>query len=137
MIIKAISLKQPWASLVGVKIKTLETRTWGTTHRGPLLIVASKGFDYGAIEYLTGRKLPIEIAPVGAAICVADLIDCRRMVDTDEVAACCPVYPKARARELENIRPVPNFKVRGFPGLFNVDLSDYLSRREIRKLGIS
>lgn len=40
---KAISLLQPWASLVVMGVKTIETRSWGTKYRGPILIHASKG----------------------------------------------------------------------------------------------
>lgn len=42
MIIKAVSLWQPWASLVPGP-KGLETRGWDTSHRGPLLICAAQG----------------------------------------------------------------------------------------------
>lgn len=41
---KAISLTQPWASLVVYGLKQFETRSWSTDYRGPLAIHASKGF---------------------------------------------------------------------------------------------
>jgi len=40
---KAISLLQPWATLVVTGVKTIETRSWGTKYRGPILIHASQG----------------------------------------------------------------------------------------------
>ncbi len=40
---KTLSLLQPWASLVVIGTKQIETRSWSTAHRGPLLIHASKG----------------------------------------------------------------------------------------------
>ncbi len=40
---KALSLLQPWASLVVTGPKTMETRGWSTLHRGLLLIHASQG----------------------------------------------------------------------------------------------
>lgn len=40
--IKAISLWQPWASLMAWGIKKVETRDWQRSYRGPLLIHASK-----------------------------------------------------------------------------------------------
>ncbi len=40
---KAISLLQPWATLVVRGFKTIETRNWGTKFRGPILIHASQG----------------------------------------------------------------------------------------------
>lgn len=38
---KAISLLQPWATLIVIGAKKFETRSWGTRYRGPLLIHAS------------------------------------------------------------------------------------------------
>jgi len=40
---KALSLLQPWASLVVMGAKRLETRSWSTNYRGTLLIHASSG----------------------------------------------------------------------------------------------
>lgn len=39
---KTISLMQPWATLVVVGAKQIETRSWTTDYRGPLLIHASR-----------------------------------------------------------------------------------------------
>ena len=41
---KAISLTQPWATLVAIGQKKIETRSWATAYRGWLLIHAAKGF---------------------------------------------------------------------------------------------
>jgi hypothetical protein len=43
MRLKVISLLQPWASLVVMGAKKIETRSWTTHHRGTLLIHASTG----------------------------------------------------------------------------------------------
>jgi len=40
--VKALSLWQPWASLVALSVKTIETRHWETKYRGPLAIHAAK-----------------------------------------------------------------------------------------------
>lgn len=39
---KALSLWQPWATLVAIGAKRIETRSWGTTYRGPLAIHAAQ-----------------------------------------------------------------------------------------------
>ena len=44
-----LSLLQPWASLVGIGVKTVETRSWQTACRGELLIHASLGKSGGLI----------------------------------------------------------------------------------------
>lgn len=40
---KALSLWQPWASLMMTDAKRFETRSWSTNYRGPLVICAAKG----------------------------------------------------------------------------------------------
>lgn len=48
---KALSLTQPWASLVALGAKRIETRSWSTDYRGPLAIHASKGMPRQAREF--------------------------------------------------------------------------------------
>lgn len=50
MSIKALTLWQPWASLVATKKKLIETRSWGTDYRGPLAIHAAKRMPREAKE---------------------------------------------------------------------------------------
>lgn len=105
----ALSVKQPWASMIAEGQKTIETRTWPTKHRGDLLIVASKS------PRISGK-------PVSAALCIVNVMDCRPMTTEDESAACCPVYPGAYAWVLDNVRPIGNFHVRGSLGLYHVNI---------------
>lgn len=51
---KALSLRQPWASLVAVGAKKYETRTWSTKYRGPLVIHASKAAPSRSINLAGG-----------------------------------------------------------------------------------
>lgn len=41
---KAITLHQPWASLIAIGAKQIETRSWPARYRGPLAIHAAKTF---------------------------------------------------------------------------------------------
>ena len=43
---KALTLYQPWATLVAIGAKKIETRSWSTPYRGPLAIHAGKCRDY-------------------------------------------------------------------------------------------
>lgn len=106
---KAISLKQPWANLIASGQKTIETRLWGTDYRGQLLIVSS--------------KRP-KIEPVGCAVAVAELIECRPMTLADEKAALCEVYENAVAWVFRNVRPLKPFPVNGRFGIFDVDVQE-------------
>jgi activating signal cointegrator 1 len=40
--VKTLTLHQPWATLVARAVKTIETRSWSTGHRGPLAIHAGR-----------------------------------------------------------------------------------------------
>lgn len=55
---------QPWATLVVMGLKTIETRTWATDYRGPLFIHASKSkAGRGVLESL---QLPADFPDFGA-----------------------------------------------------------------------
>ena len=108
---KAISLKQPWASMIAHGRKTIETRKWPTKFRGDILIVSSKNPRIAGF-------------PSGMALCIVTIINCRTMVKTDEAAACCELYSGAYAWELKNIRSIMPFEVKGRLGLFNIDLPE-------------
>lgn len=42
---RQLTLTQPWATLVAVQAKLIETRSWSTDYRGPVAIHAGKGLD--------------------------------------------------------------------------------------------
>ncbi len=115
MVMKALSLKQPWAGLVLAGTKTIETRKWSTKHRGPLLICAcAKGKSVPGERDLPGERI------FGMALCIVDVVHCRPMREEDWGAAVCEPYPNAWAWELENVRAIEPFAVKGQLGLFNV-----------------
>lgn len=53
---KVLSLTQPWASLICLGAKKIETRSWKSWYYGPLLIHASKGYPKWARD--TAREEP-------------------------------------------------------------------------------
>jgi activating signal cointegrator 1 len=96
---KALTLTQPWATLVAIGAKRIETRGWSTSYRGPLAIHTAKGLaDLGGEVALMTlcRSEPFRSAligagylgtpglPRGAIVAVCELVDCR---PTDEEAA--------------------------------------------------
>jgi activating signal cointegrator 1 len=81
--VKALSLTQPWASLVAIGAKRIETRSWRTSYRGPLAIHASKsGLAWSNISanYLAALKdggiTTIEELPFGKIVAICRLLDC-------------------------------------------------------------
>lgn len=80
---KAITIKQPWASLIALGEKKIETRSWKTSYRGTILIHAGKGIEKSICsdEPFCSVLKQHEIEtyndfPLGMIIAKADLIDC-------------------------------------------------------------
>lgn len=85
---KTITLHQPWASLVALGVKTIETRSWSTTYRGPLAIHAAQRDpsvfevgdfyvgreDIGAPWWLYGEH-GVWPMPFGSVIATCELVD--------------------------------------------------------------
>lgn len=67
--IKAITISQPFASLIASGEKWIENRTWPTAYRGPLAIHAGKGK-----QYLDRHELITY--PTGCVIAIAKLVAC-------------------------------------------------------------
>lgn len=115
---KALSIKQPWASLVAAGHKTVECRTWKTSYRGPILICSSKG-DFEINDEL--------IAPGGHALGVAELLDVRPMTKADIERAYLPEEwhenaLKGFAWHFKKMYEVIPFPIKGKLNLFNVDV---------------
>lgn len=70
---KAITIKQPFATLIAEGIKEYEFRTWKTKYRGEILIHAGKNIDDKAMEKFKKYNLDY---PTGCIIAKANLIDC-------------------------------------------------------------
>ena len=97
---RALTIYQPWASLIAVGAKTYETRSWATRHRGPIAIHAGKKIpstimcatDIPYIIPAIGRAFGIQEKPIiniieyldslplGAVIATAELVGCHRIV---------------------------------------------------------
>lgn len=85
---KALSLWQPWATLIALKAKQIETRSWSTSYRGTLAIHASKNMPAEAkalcdVEpfkraldafFRAGEDLPL-----GAIVATCDLVTVHRV----------------------------------------------------------
>jgi hypothetical protein len=52
-ILKAISIKNPWADLIVKGIKDIENRSWRTSYDGPIFIHISKAIDINAYNILS------------------------------------------------------------------------------------
>jgi activating signal cointegrator 1 len=141
-IIKAISLPQPWASLIPMGLKQHETRSSATSYRGPLLICSAKKTSaqqqqiYAQIFYKyqiylaeTDNWLDWDDLPRGCAVSLVNLTDCIPMTPTfineqPETEIDCGDWQVGRfAWKLENVRRItPPIRVTVKRGLFNAEV---------------
>ncbi|MBF6612186.1 MAG: 2-oxoglutarate dehydrogenase E1 [Chloroflexi bacterium] len=94
--IKCLTLLQPWASLVALNARKIETRSWRTWYRGPLLIHAARAFprwardackqepfakvlaEAGYTHPTSGQVDPAQL-PLGMILAVCNLKHCVRI----------------------------------------------------------
>lgn len=136
---KAISLWQPWASLIAIKAKKVETRAWYTSYRGELLICAAKTMNSMYRDYYYSlpvipmisetEPVPLEDLPRGKAVAKVQLIDCvkitRRLIDkTPENEKLVGDWKVDRfAFILDEIQAFKEpFHVKGQQGLFEAEI---------------
>ncbi|QAT49302.1 ASCH domain-containing protein [Caproiciproducens sp. NJN-50] len=100
---KAITIWQPWASLLACGAKQFETRGWATSYRGPIAIhaaeisiphVLKQLFPLGEWDYSPDHEaktrflnavgntllMPMDALPLGAVIATGELVACHRIV---------------------------------------------------------
>lgn len=144
MRIKALSVWQPWASLLAHGVKEYETRSWATKYRGLLAIQASArwGRDQREVvgwhpypDLLAALELSAADLPLGFVVGVAELVD---VVPTLKVAPLLSeneqrlgdFRPGRFAWKLGNVRPlsVPIY-AKGAQGLWWWDVPKVLEKR--------
>lgn len=129
--ITAISLHQPWASLIASGHKCFETRSWPTKYRGPIAIHAAKKIEEDP-RLLKLLGIPASKVPRGAIVAIADLADCVQM-DAAFIAAqsdterMCGDWSVGRwAWRLENVRTIEPVAARGMQGLWQWEMPPFL-----------
>lgn len=118
----ALTLIQPWGTLIVCHGKDVENRSWPIRHRGPLLIHAGKKVDEAgfAMARDLGIVLPDEI-PASGIIGQVDVVGCVR--DSDSRWAASGQWHWL----LANARPLPFEPMSGQRGLFRVGEPDQAS----------
>lgn len=146
---KAISLTQPWASLVMTGAKRWETRSWRTRYVGDIVICASKGYPRDCRELLqssancaartfrdgVGHLYDPDALPIGVALGIALLRGCLSTNDRDYVKKAADLGVPHAPREvlfgnygsdrwiwlLDHIRPFEKpIPVKGSLGIFSL-----------------
>lgn len=131
---KAISLWQPWASLIAVGAKKFETRSWPTNYRGPIAIhAAKKPFDTDSFldrelhPFAEVLGLPdiysFDALPYGCIVATARLVDCHEMLD-DESGKMLNIYLQRPNYFKEYIQAIERHFGDWRPGRFAWELAD-------------
>jgi len=144
---KALTIRQPWASLISLGVKTIETRSWSTKYRGPLAIhagkewaqltvgpnvrpwvLADRGMSYPVLthyEHDSGRsgcrsRFVDRVAPLGAVVATCTLVDVVQTenADTDGQRPFGDFTPGRYAWLLDNIVPITPVPAKGKQGLW-------------------
>ena len=95
---KAITLTQPWATLVAIGAKRIETRSWSTNYRGPLAIHAAKGLT--ADDLRLGFVDPFKSAFNAAGYKLVSTCPRGALVATCRLVACLPIKTESYVFDL-------------------------------------
>lgn len=143
---KALTIHQPFASLLACGAKSYETRSWSTNHRGPLAIHAAKTTE--TLEWLRTNRwaryrrelryngLDPEQLPLGSVVAVGSLVQVRRTDDAvhyiSHTERQLGNWSAGRyAWQLNNVRPLDEpVPARGQQRLWNFD-ADKLDMEEV------
>ena len=121
---KAITIKEPWASLIVQGIKKYEFRSWKTNYRGKVLIHA--GLSKENIDRFKNYNLDISSGEIIGEAVISDCILVDERFD-DELRKIDPVvygnnHVGLYAFKLENIKKYDKkIKVKGKLGLWNYE----------------
>ena len=130
---KALSIKEPFASLVSLGIKKIETRSWKTNYRGEIYIHAS--LTKNKIDNERKEKL-LKLLPdnykfkEGSIICKCILKDCVYMdhefienIKKDKIEYLCGHYEVGRyAWILSDVKIIDNIRIKGKLGIWNFEI---------------
>lgn len=134
-VMRAISLHQPFASAISLGLKSIETRSWPTSYRGPLWICAAArrmgNFERELIldwmyQGLIDRTQMDELsqAPLGVAVATCHLIGCKSVESVGRLQAQEPFGDFSPGRFVwlfDRVNPIKKpFPVRGRQGIFEV-----------------
>ena len=134
---KALTLTQPWATFVALKVKRWETRSWATKYRGPLAIHAAKRYPgdaktfafemfYGALRdphHPPDPNHPLLAVGFAEALVIAQNLPCGAVLATCTLVDCIPS---------EQAKPSPAEKLLGdySPGRSILILDDVVQLKE-------
>jgi hypothetical protein len=116
---RALSIRQPWAWLIVASLKDVENRSRRVSHRGPVLIYASKQMatiPVREIEQRFGVAIPESELRFDGVIGIAELVDCVSEHGSQW-------FEGPWGLVLHNARPLPFVRFPGQLGIFQCPTS--------------
>lgn len=121
---KALTIKEPWASLIINKYKTYEFRSWKTKYRGKILIHAGLTIEKNELKYFEDYNLNYQCGYIIGEATITDCIQVTKEFDKKLLKLNNKVYKNNHenqyAWKLEDIvkyeKPIP---IKGKLGLWN------------------
>ncbi|WP_289006101.1 ASCH domain-containing protein [uncultured Parabacteroides sp.] len=95
---KALSIKQPWASLIAHGIKDIENRTWRTNYRGCILIHASASYSKNFKVDFTDEQMKLSYSTI-AKECMLGNFPFGTIIGSVEVVDCVQNHPSIWAEK--------------------------------------
>ncbi|HEY3300968.1 MAG TPA: hypothetical protein VGJ90_09370 [Methylophilaceae bacterium] len=136
-LVKALSLKQPYAWLIANGYLLVDDRTWGTQYRGPMLIHASKGLYEQYYHYIkSSTNIPIpdrDKLEYGGVVGIAKLVLCCKPSDLpasikrEQRVHFGGVHQEYYGFLFEQATPLAFMPCPGKLGIFEIDLDKLLS----------
>ncbi len=81
---KVLTIREPWASLIGCGVKNIETRSWSTSYRGELYIHAGihKISNNNDRAIRLSKHIPDQHLHYGEIFIKCNLVDCVKIDET-------------------------------------------------------
>ena len=123
---KALTLKQPWATLVSEGIKEYEFRSWKTNYRGKVLIHAGAGIDKKEMERFKDLNLKYPSKRIIAEVEIEDCLELddklnQKIISENNIAYGSKIRT-GYAWKLKNVKKIKsNREINGKLGLWNID----------------
>ena len=124
---KAITIKQPWATLIAEGIKKYEFRSWNTNYRGKILIHAGKTLEVKNLNKFKNYNLSFSCGEIIGEAELADCIKVTKEFDNELKSINKLVYGNSNhvdkyAWKLDNVKKYKNkIRINGKLGLWNYD----------------
>jgi len=122
--IRALSFHEPFASLIAYGKKTIETRYWKAKPGWFLVCAAQRRLSKEKEREWCRKYADVKLEMhYGKAVAIANISECREMIEADEEKACVGSYCGAFSWILENVIRINPFPVTGRQKWFDVFLS--------------